>query len=72
MRISFGQQNCYVIRYTDRFRTFVYKSGYQRKAGSISNIIQQIINHNRTFVSARNCVIAQLRVSVRENPGRAI
>lgn len=42
-----------------------------RYSRSISNIIPRIINHNKTFISARRCVIAQLRASQRENLRRA-
>lgn len=38
-----------------------------RYSRSISNIIPQIINHNKTFVLERNCVVTGLRVSLCEN-----
>ncbi len=65
MKAPFDQQNCYVIRYADRFLTSVYHSGYHGNPRSISNIIPRIINHNKTFISARKRAIAQLRASQR-------
>lgn len=66
MKVPFDQQNCYVIRYADRFLTSVYHSEYHGNPRSISNIIPRIINHNKTFVLERNCVATGLRVSLCE------